>query len=69
MPTDQALMEARAHLLDLLMSPYTQMQPWHITRACVYLEHPLRPSGVQCVCGKRKVGVARPRPTGAEVET
>jgi hypothetical protein len=57
-PEITPIMEARAMLLDLLLSPYTQLQPWAITKACIYMEHPKRPSGAMCVCGKEKFGVA-----------
>lgn len=59
MPTEQQLMEVRGILLDLLLMNYTQMQPYAITRACHYLDHPMRPSGAMCVC-KVKRGVVRP---------
>jgi hypothetical protein len=39
---------------DLLMSPYTSMQPWAITRVCMYFKHPLTPRGERCPCGKIK---------------
>ena len=52
---DSALAEVRGHLYDLLLAPYTQLSPWAITKACVYLEHPLTPRGDRCICGKVKV--------------
>jgi hypothetical protein len=64
-PEITPIMEARAMLLDLLLSPYTQTSAWNITRACIYLDHPKRPSGVQCICGRERFGVLRPtRETG-----
>lgn len=59
MTHDPATSEARQMLYDLLMSPYTNLSAWAITRACVYLEHPMRPplpgrQPTSCICGKVK---------------
>ena len=53
----EKLIEARSIALDLLRMNYTQMQPWVITRACVYFDHqPRRTSQMLCICGQVKYG-------------
>ena len=54
MASDDALAEARKMLYDLLLSPYHESSHYQITSACVYLEHPMRPSGRVCICGMVK---------------
>lgn len=54
MVSSDSIEEARRLLFDLLLSPYTSMSPWAITNACIYLDHPMRPSGAACICGKVK---------------
>lgn len=44
-------------LLNLLQADYTQMQPYAITDACHYLQHPPRnpdKPDMPCRCGRRK---------------
>ena len=52
-PTDEALAEARKLLYNLLLAPYHESSHYQITTACVYLEHPMRPSGKRCICGMK----------------
>ena len=59
MPSRDALVEARQMLYDLLLAPYHESSHYQITSACVYLEHPLRPSGKRCICGMVSTGMTR----------
>ena len=48
-----SLAEARVMLYNLLLAPYHESSHYQITTACVYLEHPMRPSGKRCICGMK----------------
>ena len=54
MVSEESLAEAKKMLFNLLLFPYHESSHYQITNACIYLEHPMRPSGKRCICGKVK---------------